>query len=329
MLRRSFPLLCRPSFLRQSQLSVGLISAQFPSLPLDKDEEAHPSWQRAPFTSAFHICNRGFSASGADNSTGPAKLDEAKDILKRIDAAHFREVLTQEAKKRWNMNYDELHRLCQDSGAANTPEAATEVCDALDKAGVILRIKNLVYLRPLQVAEVLYQALPDTEKEIRARLEHLRNEAAPLLLQKQKIDSHAHRVSKAALWGGLVLFTSQVILYFRLTFWELSWDVMEPVAYFSSAAFGVLAYAYYLVNNEEFGYQAARSRIHSSIQNKKYAEKGLNKERLDYLLDRIIRLEQTLAPADGTPPRHYPTYEDSNSKMNIPELARPPDSVVV
>ncbi len=40
---------------------------------------------------------------------------------------------------------------------------------------------------------LLLQALPDTEKEIRARLEHLRNEAAPLLLQKQKIDSHAHR----------------------------------------------------------------------------------------------------------------------------------------
>jgi len=31
------------------------------------------------------------------------------------------------------------------------------VCDALDKAGVVLRIKNLVYLRPLEVAEVLYQ----------------------------------------------------------------------------------------------------------------------------------------------------------------------------
>lgn len=222
------------------------------------------------------------------------------------------------------MDYNELHQLCLESGAASTPEAATEVCDALDKAGVVLRIKNLVYLRPLEVAEVLYQALPDTEKEINARLAHLRTEVAPLLLQKQKIDSHAHRVSKAVLWTGLVLFTVQVVLYFRLTFWELSWDVMEPVAYFSSAAFGVAAYAYCLINNEEFGYQAARSRIHSSIQNKKYAEKGLNKQRLDYLLDRIIRLEQTLAPTDGTPSRHYPTYEDSRSK--IPELARPTES---
>jgi len=43
----------------------------------------------------------------------------------------------------------------------------------------------------------LLQALPDTEKEINARLAHLRTEVAPLLLQKEKIDNHAHR------WGWL------------------------------------------------------------------------------------------------------------------------------
>ena len=32
------------------------------------------------------------------------------------------------------------------------------------------------------------------------------------------------------------------------------------------------------------------------LQVKKYAEKGLNKAKLDYLLDRINRLEQTLSP---------------------------------
>lgn len=35
------------------------------------------------------------------------------------------------------------------------------------------------------------------------------------------------------------------------------------------------------------------------LQLKKYAEKGLNKAKLDYLLERINRLEQTLAPRHG------------------------------
>lgn len=33
----------------------------------------------------------------------------------------------------------------------------------------------------------------------------------------------ACRVSKAVLWTGLAVFTAQVVLYARLTFWELSW----------------------------------------------------------------------------------------------------------
>jgi len=198
-MRRSLPVLCRNSFWRQSNLSVGLASLHLPFLSPEKEHGSHPSWQGAPFTltPAFHTYLRGFSAGGTDNTKQHPRVDEAKDILKKIDAAHFREVLTQEAKKRWNMDYNELHRLCIESGAASTPEAATQVCDALDKAGVVLRIKNLVYLRPLEVAEVLYQALPDTEKEINARLAHLRTEVAPLLLQKEKIDNHAHR------WGWL------------------------------------------------------------------------------------------------------------------------------
>lgn len=43
------------------------------------------------------------------------------------------------------------------SGAATTKEEAAEICDALDRSGVVLRVKNLVYLRPLEVAEIIYQ----------------------------------------------------------------------------------------------------------------------------------------------------------------------------
>lgn len=44
------------------------------------------------------------------------------------------------------------------SGLLASSRDAADVCDALDKAGVVLRVKDLVYLRPLEVAEMLYQA---------------------------------------------------------------------------------------------------------------------------------------------------------------------------
>ena len=38
-----------------------------------------------------------------------------------------------------------------------------------------------------------FQALPDTDREVRARLNQLKAEIEPLQLQKQAIDNHAHR----------------------------------------------------------------------------------------------------------------------------------------
>ena len=37
------------------------------------------------------------------------------------------------------------------------------------------------------------------------------------------------RTVRAILWAGLAGFMLQWALFLRLTFWELSWDVMEPV----------------------------------------------------------------------------------------------------
>lgn len=51
------------------------------------------------------------------------------------------------------------------------------------------------------------------------------------------------------LWAGLVLLITQWSLFLRLTFWELSWDVMEPISYFFTSLWGILAYCYFLVGD--------------------------------------------------------------------------------
>ena len=55
------------------------------------------------------------------------------------------------------------------------------------------------------------------------------------------------RRTNGVLWAGLVLLLVQWSLFLRLTFWELSWDVMEPISYFFSSLWGIVAYCYFLV----------------------------------------------------------------------------------
>ncbi len=55
------------------------------------------------------------------------------------------------------------------------------------------------------------------------------------------------RRTNGVLWAGLALLLVQWSLFLRLTFWELSWDVMEPISYFFSSLWGIVAYCYFLV----------------------------------------------------------------------------------
>ena len=55
------------------------------------------------------------------------------------------------------------------------------------------------------------------------------------------------RRTNGLLWAGLALLVLQWGVFLRLTFFELSWDVMEPISYFFSSLWGIMAYAYFMV----------------------------------------------------------------------------------
>lgn len=62
---------------------------------------------------------------------------------------------------------------------------------------------------------------------------------------------------------GLV---TQFSLFLRLTFWELSWDVMEPIAYFVTLGTGIGMYIYFLATHQDFAYQNWLQRMVSNYK---------------------------------------------------------------
>ncbi len=60
------------------------------------------------------------------------------------------------------------------------------------------------------------------------------------------------RRTHGLLWAGLALLILQWGVFLRLTFFELSWDVMEPISYFFSSLWGIMAYAYFMVRLRVF-----------------------------------------------------------------------------
>lgn len=94
------------------------------------------------------------------------------------------------------------------------------------------------------------------------------DELKKLQERKAELDVMAHKQVRNILWGGLGFSMLQVGLFFRLTFWEFSWDVMEPIAFFTTTTGVVLGYAYFLFTSRDPTYQDLMKRLFLRRQKK-------------------------------------------------------------
>jgi hypothetical protein len=100
------------------------------------------------------------------------------------------------------------------------------VTDALATSGSILRHGNLVYLRPTEILSTLRRILPQDVESARVRLAETEKDLAVLEEQRTKIVRRAGMRSKILNYTFFTAVLVQWVVLFRLTYWELSWDVI-------------------------------------------------------------------------------------------------------
>ncbi|KZV48075.1 hypothetical protein F511_12625 [Dorcoceras hygrometricum] len=72
-----------------------------------------------------------------------------------------------------------------------------------------------------------------------------------LEVQKAQIDRKAEVLVRTELYSGLGFLVLQTLGLMRLTFWELSWDVMEPICFFLTSLQFALAYLFFMKTSIE------------------------------------------------------------------------------
>ena len=181
-------------------------------------------------------------------------------------------------------------------------------------AGVVLRYEALVYLRPKDIAGRVLSALPDhapaspTVLELDLKLADLDAQLAPLQDRHKEIVENARKrayltfglyVAAMAAWGvGCV----------RLTWWELSWDVIEPIAFFAQLVGSIAMWAYAMRIRREFNYEnmfdQLKSKHMSRLWAKRYASEGFDITKYELLMQETRRLQRRRqAIVDLTPLR--------------------------
>ncbi|XP_051945415.1 calcium uniporter protein, mitochondrial [Xyrauchen texanus] len=129
------------------------------------------------------------------------------------------------------------------------------------------------------------------ERELIGQLEDLNSQLRPLEKVKEELCKRAERRTTWVLWGGMAYMATQFGILARLTWWEYSWDIMEPVTYFITYGTAMAMYAYFVLTRQEYIYPDARDR-----QYLLFFHKGAKRTRFD--IEKYNKLKDAIAETE-------------------------------
>ncbi|KAI3526395.1 hypothetical protein L1887_05647 [Cichorium endivia] len=215
---------------------------------------------------------------------------EAKKLMRLVNVEALKMKFSMEGKEM--IGYSELLQACENIGVAKSVDEAKAFAKVLDDAGVVLIFRDKVYLQPDKVVDLVRRAVP---LALTADDDPRREELKNLQAKQEEIDRLAHRQVRRILWTGLGFALAQIGLFFRLTFWEFSWDVMEPIAFFATTAGLIVGYGYFLITSRDPTYQDLMKRLFLSRR-----RKLMKKHNFDF--ERFMELQKKCrSPLDAHP----------------------------
>ena len=110
-----------------------------------------------------------------------------------------------------------------------------------------------------------------------------RIELKELEAAKAVIDVKAHSLVRRELWAGLGYLILQTAGFMRLTFWELSWDVMEPICFYVTSIYFMAGYGFFLRTSKEPSFEGFYQSRFEAKQRKLMNVQEFDVERYDEL----------------------------------------------
>ncbi|XP_073147175.1 calcium uniporter protein 4, mitochondrial-like [Henckelia pumila] len=169
---------------------------------------------------------------------------DVKRILRCLQLERVRERLRNNPAS--TIPYVELVGICGE--VCGNRESGVECAKALDQSGNVIVLGGLVFLRPNEVTKSMEKLISES---IAMPNDPRREELDGLEFGKAQIDRRAETLVRVELYSGLGYLVLQTLGFMRLTFWELSWDVMEPICFFVTSLHFAMAYLFFMRTSAE------------------------------------------------------------------------------
>ncbi|KAI8003009.1 hypothetical protein LOK49_LG08G00593 [Camellia lanceoleosa] len=260
-------------FLQRRGLNQSARLPEFLSIPVgDKLKEKLRSMNVAGNRLRFD----GLAPTIASDSVEGISVVDAKKILKCTQMEKVRSALRQIPMN--SISYSEYVQICVD--VCLNREQGVEFAKMLDESGNVIVVGNVVFVRPEQVAKSMEKIISTS---IATPNDPRRKELEQMEKQKAKIDRKAQQQVQGELCCGLGFTVLQILGLMRLTFWELDWDVMEPICFFLTSLHFVLAYAFFLRTSKEPSFEGYFQRRFKVKQKKLMDSQNFNVEKYNEL----------------------------------------------
>ncbi|XP_076959877.1 calcium uniporter protein 3, mitochondrial-like [Bidens hawaiensis] len=197
---------------------------------------------------------------------------DAKKILRVLQIEKLKSKLKSSGNN--NISYDEYVEMCVD-GCGNRDQGL-DLAKALDDSGDVIILGNVVFLKPEQVVKAIHSLLP---KNVPVAHNRFVKELEEMEQWKSAIDTRARNMVQRELWGGLAYLIVQTSVFMRLTFWELSWDVMEPICFYVTSMYFMAGYTFFLRTSKEPSFEGFYQSRFSSKQMKLMKREGFDVEK--------------------------------------------------
>ncbi|KAL0741265.1 hypothetical protein Bca4012_082778 [Brassica carinata] len=239
-------------------------------------------------------------------------VEDTRKVLRAAQMEMVKRKL-RETGRSW-MAYSEFVSVCGE--ASSDPEDGARIAKMLDDSANVIVLGGSVCLRPDQIlgdvriirVEILIDKImvltvpkkvvelffypPDVTKSIEGLLPlpkiHNRNDPRRIELKeleavKAVIDVKAHSLVRRELWAGLGYLILQTAGFMRLTFWELSWDVMEPICFYVTSMYFMAGYAFFLRTSKEPSFEGFYQSRFEAKQRKLMSLEEFDVERYEQL----------------------------------------------
>ncbi|KAM0039769.1 putative calcium uniporter protein [Helianthus debilis subsp. tardiflorus] len=170
--------------------------------------------------------------------------------------------------------YDEFIQICVDE--CSNRDQGVDLARVLDNSGSVIVLGNIVFLKPEQVVKAINKLITGDDlptKELN-EMEHWKSE----------IDDKAAKMVRRELWGGLGYLVLQTAAFMRLTFWELSWDVMEPICFYVTSLYFMIGYAYFIRTSREPSFESVFQSRFRAKQTKMMKMEGFDVKKYNELM---------------------------------------------